>query len=152
MHQVSRNVATPDCSHQTRTQLNSTLVHSRSHAAAASRVPYMARCNRQTISGGSFASGGGSTYNSRNTSLHRCALFTSMKLSFNGRLFRDTLLVKTSEIRNLTASRGGSACEEVRALLLCVAAFLHLFRHQPATNFWRPLVHFVSTHLVLVTL
>ena len=59
-------------------------VSSRSHAAAASRVPYMARCNRQTIPGGSSASGGGSTYNSRNTSLHRCAFFTSMKLSFNG--------------------------------------------------------------------
>ena len=40
-------------------------VHSRSHAAAASRVPHMGRCNRQTIPGGSSASGGGSTYNSR---------------------------------------------------------------------------------------
>ena len=30
-----------------------------------------------------------------------------MKLSFNGRLFRDTLLIMVSEIRNLTASRGG---------------------------------------------
>ena len=128
MHQVSRNVAMSDCSH---------------HAAAASRVPYMARCNRRTMTGGSFASGGGSTYNSRNTSLHRCAFFTSMKLSFNGQPFRDTLLVMASENRNLTASR----CEEVNALLLRVVALLHLLRHQPATNFWRRFVPFICADL-----
>ena len=64
-----------------------------------------------------------------------------------------------SQIRNLTASRGGSGCEEVRSLL-GVVAFLHLLRHQPATNFWRPLGplyfgvdpsrlhHFVRTTLI----
>ena len=78
-------------------------VHSRSDAAAASSMPYMARCNRQTMSS-SCASDGGSTYNSRNTSPHRCAFLTYMTPSFNGRLFRDTLVVLASEIRNLTAS------------------------------------------------
>ena len=118
-------------------------VHSRSHAAAASRVRYMARCNRQTIPGGSFASGGGSTYNSRNTSLHRCAFSTSMKLSFNGRLFRDTLLVMASEISNLTASRSGVDAKKFALTSSVFVSFLHLFRHQPATNFWRPLIPFI---------
>ena len=40
-----------------------------------------------------------------------------------------------------------SGCEEVHALLLCVVAFLQLFRHQTATNFWRPLVPFVCVDL-----
>ena len=87
---ISRISTTLGCSHQTRTPLSSTFLF------ILARVP----CNRQTMSGGSFASGGGSKYNSRNTSLHRCAFFTY------GRLFRDTLLVMASEIRNLTASRG----------------------------------------------
>ena len=137
MRPLSRCAATLGCSHKNRPQPSSTFGYTHSHAAAASRVLFMARCNRQTMSGGSFASGGSSTYNSRNTSPHRCVFFTSTKLIFNDRLFRDTLMVMASEIRKLTASRGGG-CEEVRALLLCVVAFLHLLRH--------------PIHLVLITL
>ena len=129
--------------HQTRTQLCS--------SCACTYVPMLlprpaCRCNRQTVSDGSFASDGGSKCNARNTSRNKCALFTSVKLTFEGRLFRDTLLVMTPEIRNLTASRSGVGYEEVRALLPCVVAFLHLLRHQPAKNVWRSFVSFVCVN------
>ena len=128
-------------------------VHSRSHAAAASRVPYMARCNRQTTPGCWFASGGSSTYNSRNTSsMHRCAFFTSMKLSFNGRLFRDALFVMVSEIRNLISSRCGVDAKK----FALSSSMLLLFFTSFVTNQQRISGHHssplcVSTHFVWIT-
>ena len=131
MRPFSHNGATPDS--------NPTVfcvrVKSRSHAVAASRVPYIARCNRQTVSGGSFASGSGSTHDTRTTSLHKGAFFhvdetelqrTTVSRHFLGHGFRN---------QKLDCIKRWSGCEEVRALLFCVVAFLHLLRHQPATNF-----------------
>ena len=104
--------------------------------------------NRQTVSGGSFTLGGGSTYNTRNTSLHKCASCTSVILSFNGRLFRDTLLVMASEITNLIVSRGGV---DAKKFALSSSVFLRFFtsfatnRHRTSGD--RSSLLLVSTHL-----
>ena len=128
-------------------------VHSRSHAAAASRVPFMARCNRQTISGGSFALGGGSTYNSRNTSLHRCAFFNVSETQLQRSIVSRYSLGHGFRNQKLDCFMRWSGCEEVRRSRLCVVAFLHLFRHQPGNEFLeRSSPLFVSTHLGLITL
>ena len=62
--------------------------------------------------GGSFTSGGGSTYRVGNISLNKCTFFMWMKLSFNGRLFPDTFWVIASEIRKWTGSRGGAEAKK----------------------------------------
>ena len=71
----------------------------RAHPLSFPRSCHVTRAVRQTRSG-PFASGGRSTYNSRNTSLHICASFTSMNLSFIRQSFPDALLVMAFEIRN----------------------------------------------------
>ena len=100
----------------------------------------MARCNRQTISGGSFTSGGDSTYNSRNTVTTQMCLFHVNETQLQRLIVSSYSLGHGFQNQKLDCFKRWSGCEEVHALSLCVVAFLHLFRHQSATNFWRPLV------------
>ena len=76
-----------------------------------------------------------------------------MKLSFNGRLFRDTLFGHGFRNQKLDCFKRWSGCEEVRALLLFLRFFTSFAtKLQQRISGDRSSPLFVSTDLVLVTL
>ena len=80
------------------------------------RVPYVGRCNHQTRSGGSHASGEQSTHNTRNTLLHKCTSYVIYTVLQRATISRYSLGqgFRHREFDCFLSCSGG---EEVRALL-----------------------------------